>query len=63
MMTLDFNFAANLLGDASKIDGVALTNRLPQMSTPKQAYLLSADSEDGKVQKKGESIFDYESAF
>lgn len=63
MMTSDFNLAANLLGDASKIDGVALTNRLPQMSTPKQAYLLSADNDDGKVQKKGESIFDYESAF
>lgn len=62
-MTSDFNFAANLLGDASKIDGVALTNRLPQMSTPKQVYLLSADNDDGKVQKKRESIFDYESAF
>jgi len=49
------------LDDAGKIDGVALTNKMPQMSTPKKAFLLSAN--EPKAEIKNKSIFDYESAF
>lgn len=48
MTATELSFVANFFGDASKIDGVALSNRVPQMSTPKSAFLLSAESEEGK---------------
>ena len=46
LTTNDINFAATFLGDASQIDGVALSNRLPQMSTPKKAFLLSLGTDE-----------------
>jgi len=62
--TTDFNFASCFLGgDAQQIDGVVLTNRLPQMSTPKSKFLLSDKPDPGKAEETKESAFDFESAF